>query len=119
LDMTVMYWLKVTRSNAPRCIETIATSHPLSMTMERGPRGEDKIRSIPMRIRTYLILTLSALLALSGGVIYAQESETPAPAPQSYTVCDWGLLVLEESGGPVQDIDITSPAEFSGVGTAF
>jgi hypothetical protein len=72
-----------------------------------------------MRIRSNLILTLFALLALSASVINAQESETTAPAHQSYTVCDWGLLVLEESGGPVQDIDITSPAEFSGVGTAF
>ena len=70
-----------------------------------------------MCIRVNLILF--ALLALFGGVINAQESETEAPAPQPYTVCDWGLLVLEESGGPVQEIEITSPAEFSGVGNAF
>lgn len=70
-----------------------------------------------MRIRIHLILF--ALLALFGGVTSAQESETPTVPLQSYTVCDWGLLVLEESGGPVQDIEITAPENFSGVGTAF
>lgn len=70
-----------------------------------------------MRIRSNLILIVLLALAVTG--VRAQETETPASAPQSYTVCDWGLLVLEESGGPVQDIDITSPADFSGVGTAF
>lgn len=70
-----------------------------------------------MRIRTPLILI--ALLALAVTGVSAQESETSTSAPQSYTVCDWGLLVIEESGGTVQDVEITSPANFSGVGTAF
>lgn len=70
-----------------------------------------------MRMRANLILI--ALLALAVTGVSAQDSETSTPAPQSYTVCDWGLLVLEESGGPVQDVEIMSPAEFSGVGTAF
>lgn len=66
-----------------------------------------------------LSFVLILMLALAGGMVRAQEIDPSAPPLQYLNVCDWGLLAIEESGGPVYDITITSPANYSGVGTAF
>ena len=67
------------------------------------------------------ILALFLLALLPFAAISAQSDEQPEdPRALSYQVCDWGLIVVENpTEQPAVYIDITSPTDYSAVGSSF
>lgn len=67
-------------------------------------------------MKKLLILVLVLLLAVPA---LAQDDQAPEPR-QSYFVCNWGLLIVEESAVLEPPfITISAPEDYSAVGTAF
>lgn len=68
-----------------------------------------------------IVYVLALSLISIGSTVFAADRTAAAEPRASYTICNWGLLTIEESTErPATFIEIASPAEYSAVsGTTF